>query len=143
MPFRTTPADVKGIIDFDPSVQNLSPFIEAANQLVTEICAPAGYNADRLRIIETWLAAHFVAIRDPRYVAENMGAAGASYQQKVGFNLQLTSYGQQVMVLDTAGGLANLNNSIAAGIRPKIGITWLGSTPLERRVRFPWLFYNL
>lgn len=115
--------DIAAVLDFDTSIDNLDPFIAAAEELVTEICASTGvYSGDRLAIIETWLAAHFVAIRDPRYSSETMGAASATFQTQVGLNLGLTPYGQQAMLLDTLGGLAKLNFHTSQGKRGKVGI---------------------
>lgn len=141
--FRITPADVEAIIDFDPAVTDLLPFIAAAEEMVTELCAPVPtYTANRLKIIETWLAAHFVAIRDPRYIEEHIGAASASVMNKVGFNLQLTPYGQQAMLLDTAGGLAYIDQHVAQGKRARASITWLG-TRQNRWAAYPWRFFAL
>jgi len=120
---RTTAEKVKGVIEVEDEDVVLTPFIEAANSLVTELCAPAGYSADRLEIIETWLAAHFYAIRAPRIASENAGVA-ISYQGNVGMHLEVTVYGQQVMVLDTAGVFAKLQKQTTK--TGKARIKWLG-----------------
>jgi len=144
---RATTKDVKDIIDFDTSIENLSPFIAAANQLVTELCAnatpPTGYDDIRLKIIEIWLSAHFIAIRDPRYMSERIGGASADLQSKVGLNLGLTPYGQQVMLLDTAGGIARIDKHVAQGKRGKVGIVWLGTPKCNSQVPVRWLYYSL
>jgi hypothetical protein len=142
---RATPADVTAIIDFDPSISNLQPFIDAAEELVNEVCAPAanGYSAARLKIIEIWLAAHFLAIRDPRYSAEGMGGANASYiTGQAGLNLSATPYGQQCRILDTKGGLAWLDVHISQGKRARAGITWLG-TEQSSRTNFPYRYLSI
>jgi hypothetical protein len=145
MAVRCSPDDVQAIIDYDPAIENLDPFIEAANELVTEICAPAvnGYSATRLKQIETWLAAHFLAVRDPRYASESMGQASASVQGQVGMNLSLTTYGQQAMLLDTKGGLARLDVHVAKGQRATVSITWLGNDDLSRPTGRDWLYQRL
>jgi hypothetical protein len=126
MAVRTTETEVRKIIDLDASMTDLMPFITAANELVTELCVPAGYTAGRLKVIETWLAAHFAAIRDPRISSESLGAS-VTYQGNVGQNLSLTHWGQQAMLFDTAGTLASLNKGVETGIsKAKIGVTWLG-----------------
>jgi len=125
---RTTADQVKAVIEVDTtSVPDLTPFITAANELVTECCADAGYTDARLALIETWLAAHFYAIRDPRYASENAGVS-ASYQYQVGLNLAVTTYGQQAMLLDTVGGLAALSKRAEKGIKKKVGVAWLGTS---------------
>lgn len=139
---RVTTADVQAILDFDPSISDLDPFIEAANELVTEICVPAAYTDTRLAQIERWLSAHFIAIRDPRYQTEGIGAASVSYQGQTQMNLSATTYGQQALLLDTAGGLARLDKHIAMGKRGRIGITYLGTIP-DRTTLYPWRFMTL
>lgn len=124
---RTTPTAVGKIIELDPTITDITPFIDIASELVTEICVPAGYTDSRLEMIERWLAAHFYAIRDPRYASEKAGSVGASYQHEVGLNLAVTTYGQQAMILDTKGGLANLNKSTELGRARKVSITHLGN----------------
>lgn len=131
---RTTAVAVKAIIEVDEDISDdLAPFIETANELVTELCAPvATYTSTRLELIERWLAAHFYAIRDPRAASENASGVGASYQHQVGLNLNVTTYGQQAMILDTAGALAVLNKSTTDGKRRAVGALWLGTeTPSD------------
>jgi hypothetical protein len=139
---RTTPRQVKDILDFDPSIRNLDPFIWSANEMVTELCLPVGYSSERLTLIEMWLAAHFVAIRDPMYQSEGIGAANASYLRQGGLNLSQTPYGQQALVLDTKGGLAWIDKHISQGKRAVAGITYLG---VNKRAwaSYPWRFYTL
>lgn len=125
---RTTAEAVQKIIEIDSTINagDISPFIEAANALITEICAPLGYDAPRLELLERWLSAHFYAIRDPRVAQESAGPVSASYQHQVGLGLNATAYGQQVMRLDTKGGLASLEVSSAQGKRRIIGVSWIG-----------------
>jgi len=118
---RTTAANVQKIISHDSAITDLDPFIDTANELVTEICGDSGYTDTRLELIERWLAAHFLAIRDPRYESKKIGSAQGKYRSKVDFNLSLTHYGQQAQMLDTAGGLSTLSK------RPReSSVTWLG-----------------
>jgi len=143
MSTRASPSDVTAIIDFDPSITNLQPFIDAANELVTELCAMVStYTDARLKMIETWLAAHFLAVRDPRYASESMGAASASYQASPGPNLSLTPYGQQAMLLDTNGSLAWIDKHISQGKRAKVSISYLG-TDKKSWYAFPWRYLAL
>lgn len=133
---RTTAPQVKGIIETDATIivvdADLDPFIEVANELVTEKCTgdagpdPA-YTATRLELIERWLAAHFYAIRDPRTTNEKAGPVGAAYESKVDLGLDLTRYGQQAKILDTNGGLATLDQATKDGKRRTVGASWLGT----------------
>ncbi len=129
MAVRTTSDAVKKIIEVEDTDLDLTPFITAANELVTELCSDSSYSTTRLTVIETWLAAHFFAVREPRLSSENAGVS-VSYQGKVEMHLEATIYGQQVMMLDTAGDLASLHAGISAGTAtaPRPGITW-GGTP--------------
>lgn len=124
---RTTADEVRKIIEVDTLITDLDPFISAANELVTEVCEPLGYTESRLTLIETWLAAHFYAIRDPRLSSEQAGPVGASYQSRLDLGLNVTHYGQQAMRLDTKGGLGKLENDIKKGGTRKIGVYWLGT----------------
>ena len=130
---RTTKAEIEKIIELDATIKNLTPFITAANELVTEFCSDSGYTDARLLMIETWLAAHFYAMRDPRTTSESAGVS-VSYQGSVGLNLQLTHYGQMAMVLDTAGGLAAHNKDTTNGRKKAIGVSWLGAEEVETEV---------
>lgn len=123
---RTTSSAVQGIIETESSI-SLTPFIEVANELVTELCTASGYTDTRLELIERWLAAHFYAIRDLRRANEKAGSVGESFQYKLGLNLAVTMYGQQVMLLDTAGNLAALNKQAESGGIRRVGVTWLGT----------------
>jgi len=155
LPGRTTADAVRAIIQTIKSV-DLDPYIDAANELVSERCtgifpgtldtlnkqdlpsyvpAPGGfqYSAYRLELIERWLSAHFYAVMDPRSVMEGAGSVKQELQGKVDLGLRSSLYGQQAMRLDTQGALAILDNSMnkytkvpAAAVQTPIGITFLG-----------------
>lgn len=108
---RATEAEVKEIIDTDLTEEQVTPFLEDADLLVTDVCAGEGYSDDLMKRICCWLAAHFVAIRDPRIAKEKIGDADGTYQGKTGMGLQHTSYGQQVMILDHHGKLAEVSKA--------------------------------
>lgn len=128
---RTTEAQIEGICEVSEGT-DLAPFIEVANDLVTEICVPAGYSAVRLELIERWLAAHFYCVFDPRTQSESAGVS-ESYEGSAAMHLNRTRYGQQAMLLDTAGGLAKLNANANKGAVTRASISWLGVTPRARR----------
>lgn len=121
----TTAAAVAGIIDVEDN-HDLSPFIATANELVVEVCVPAGYSDARLEIIEMWLAAHFYAILNKVPASETVGPVQESYQYRIGLNLANTMWGQQALVLDTNGGLAALSKAMETGKRQPKG-WWLGT----------------
>lgn len=130
MAIRTTSADVALIIEVETSI-SLDPFIEVASALVDEllVTTPVTYDDTRLELIERWLSAHFYAIRDLRRSQERAGSVGELFQFRLGLNLAVTMYGQQVMLIDTAGILAALSKRAEEGQKASAGITWLGTEP--------------
>jgi hypothetical protein len=127
---RTDATKVGAIIELDDSII-LTPFIEAANELVTEVCpdgalVEGGYTANRLELIERWLAAHFYAIRDPRMSMVAPTGLSVRYQGQTEMGFNHTSYGQQALRLDTKGGLAALDAKAKKG-GGNVGLHWLGT----------------
>jgi len=104
---RVTGAEVLAIIDTELTAIEVAPFITVANIIVTNQLT-GEHSADLLKEIERWLAAHFVAIRDPRAKTEKTGDASTSYYGEAGKGFDHTPYGQQVLALDTTGILASL-----------------------------------
>jgi len=127
---RTTEESVQGIIEHDATI-SLTPFIEVANALVTELCTDDSYDDTRLELIERWLSAHFYAIRDPRAESEKAGSVSVKYQSKVELGFDVTHYGQMAMRLDTAGGLAALNVQAKKGGKKTVSATWGGKTTAD------------
>lgn len=105
---------VKEIIDTDLTNEQVAPFLAAANTMVTDLLLSESYSTTTLKEIERWLAAHFVAVRDPQVISEKTDYAQATYEGKTGMGLNSTRYGQQAMILDHHGILAR----VAAGKRP-------------------------
>lgn len=130
MSFRTTAALVATVIEVDETVNDgdLTPFIRAANELVTEHCGSVGLTDSRLQQIETWLAAHFYTVRDPRATSEGVSGLSVSYQSSVGKGLAGSHYGQTAMSLDTSGRLSKWNRQMEQGSRVRFGIFHLGTT---------------
>ena len=108
---RVTEAEVKKILSTTLTNEEITPFLMAANVLVTDILTDESYAEAMLKEIERWLAAHFVAIRDPQISKEKIGDVDATYQGKTSLGLNHTSYGQQVMILDHHGKLAEIAQS--------------------------------
>lgn len=106
---RVTATEVKEIIDVDPSLTDLSPFITIANLLVTKYIYPEGVEADLLKEIERWLAAHFVAVRDRQPISQSVAGVSADFGLKLGAGLSATIYGQQAKMLDPTGKLASVD----------------------------------
>lgn len=135
LPGRTTPTLVRGINGEIGDDADLNPFIDAANELVTEKCTASGYSVERLEKIERWLAAHFHCVNEPRAQRERVGTITVEPQGKVDIGLDNSLYGQMAMRLDTAGNLALMNNAMKTqkGLLGTItpGVRWLGTVPEE------------
>ncbi len=129
---RTTVILVGGIIQVNPNI-TLTPFIEAANILVTQCCTELNddYTADQLEKIETWLAAHFYTVRDMRRVSSKAGPVSEKKQSKVDLGFSTSHYGQIAMRLDFHGGLASLDKQILNGTVKTVGINYIGTTEEE------------
>lgn len=125
---RTTDELVEGIIEVDSNIA-LTPFIGAANTLVTKCCTnlDKDYTDDELQQIETWLAAHFYTVREGRAFREKAGSVSEELQSKVDLGFSTSHYGQMAMTLDYQGGLAALNETTKNGTSNKVGITWFGT----------------
>lgn len=117
MALRASAAEVKEIIDTALSEAAVGPFLTVANLLVDRVEAAitsAGweaYSAALLKEIERWLAAHFVAVRDPRISMSVVGAGQTRYHGQSKIRLDHTPYGQQVMLLDHYGVLSQMSES--------------------------------
>ena len=102
---RVTDYEVKEILDTDIDT---TPFITAANLIVTDILGTSDLNSDLLMEIERWLAAHLASVRDQQPSRERIGDAEIYYRGTSGLGLNATLYGQQVMMLDTTGAMSNI-----------------------------------
>ena len=115
---RVTGSEVKEIFQTTLTASEVEVFITPANQLVTEKLAASGLSDDRLKEIERWLAAHLLAVRDPRKRRQQIGESNETYHVSTlgDYGLKTTYYGQQVLLLDTTGimhGLGGKTVSIA------------------------------
>ena len=109
---RVVDAEVKEIIETDLS--DTTPFITAANLVVTDRLGGSGLSDGQLKEIERWFAAHLVAIRDPISVSSKTGDATETFARgQLGKGLDSTPYGQTVKVLDVTGKMASLGKKAA------------------------------
>lgn len=126
---RTTPALVEGIIQVQEDV-DLLPFIYGANSLVTNVCSNSGYSDgyvnSTMELIERWLSAHLYTIFDNQLSMAKAGTVMVGYQYKISYGLKNSMYGQQAMLLDTAGNLAALDNTAQVKRKIVVGGSWLG-----------------
>ena len=144
MAIRATAESVAAIIEVDESI-SLDPFIAAASSLVDRVRDYAVANSlladgtedgdktreEKLEEIETWLAAHFYTVRDPRPVSEGAGPVSTSYQSRVDLRLFTSHYGQMAAMLDETGILEEINKGKGITRTRRVGVHWLGKTSEE------------
>jgi hypothetical protein len=124
---RVTDVDVRKMLTA-PAAADLTEDIAAASGLVDDFCTASGYDDDKLRRIELWLSAHFVAVRYPRTTASSAGGVVSQQVQvpRLDFFLDNTSYGQQAIALDTKGNLARYNEQLKKGRVGLPSTSWVG-----------------
>lgn len=114
-----TPAELRAYASIPTTVVDatLQLYLDAANSIITDVLASAGYTSDRMKLIELNLAAHF-ATNGP---ANGSYSSGMLESIKVGqseerytsltssqYGVATSIYGQIAMALDTKGLLAGL-----------------------------------
>ena len=119
---RVKTAGVKVLIDTE--LVDLSVFIQAASVQVDTIAALGTLSAAVLKEIERWLAAHYVSMRVRQDAKATMGDTSHTYEGKTGMGLLSTRYGQQAVLLDTTGTLANAGKQRAK-------MTYLGASAVN------------
>lgn len=116
---RVTATEVKDIFDTTLTDTIVDIHILSANilvdKLLVDIAVPIITDATHLKEIERWLSAHFAAIQDPRAKTEKADVVGQTIESKVDLNLNVTRYGQQVLILDTSGAFADLQEDALTG----------------------------
>lgn len=111
---RVTTAEVQKIMDIDDEITDIEPFIIAANLIVTEKLSDKITNTAILKEVERWLAAHFIAARDPIVSKETIGDTKAEYYGKTDLSgIQSTPYGERAVLMDVSGTLKNLGKKNA------------------------------
>jgi hypothetical protein len=105
---RTTEAKVKEIIDTTLSVEEVKPFLVAANRLVTARLTGA-YDDGLLIEIEKHLTAYFISARDPEVKSETIGDASITYVKE---GADSNSYLNKVRLFDYKGLLFKIKGEI-------------------------------
>ena len=120
---RTDQATVSKVIEVDDDIWD-DVFVTTASVLVDRLVSvndDATITDDIFTNIETYLAAHFYALRDPQYQFKSTGKAQATFQGQTGKGLDLTWWGQTAKVLDPTGLLESIFDN-----EGEVGIYWLG-----------------
>lgn len=136
MTIRTSELAVKGILQRDYDSRRkpaILPYIESASAMVDDVVACmvaaeiTAHPAERLELIERWLAAHFYKMSDQQFASSAADGASASYRPQGGLGLDGSTYGQHAKRLDSSGCLASVDADPAAGGDPEVGGFWAGT----------------
>ena len=123
---RVTDDDVKAIMDVDPTITDLTPFITIANMTIARQCPQL--DETTAFEVERWLAAHYLTVQDQRSAAEGVTGANISFQYKTDLALDGSRYGQTAKSIDYTGGLAAWDERVKNGSAGQTAsIDWLGS----------------
>jgi hypothetical protein len=111
---RNTEAELLAIVEV-PSSASLATFLDTASLLVVENLESAGMTEARLKLIELYLAAHFVTLtyEGGGLVGKKIGDTTEWYQ-KVSLDAQgfrSSRFGQQALALDSSGVLTGLTTA--------------------------------
>jgi len=115
MATRTTPTEVKQIIDTTLTDPQIQIWIDVANVIVTANVT-CGLSDAVMEEIERQLSAHFISLvpdsgaTGSAVKSEKLGDASVTYNVSSfdGDKLDSTIYGQTAKMLDTCGGLSNM-----------------------------------
>jgi len=107
MAARVTSAEVLQIMN--TSLTTVNAFITVADLVIDDKLVGKGQSDALLKEISRWLSAHFASIKAPQQGKEKIGSSSQeSVIGQLGKGLEYTPYGQQVLLLDTTGTLANI-----------------------------------
>lgn len=109
---RNTVQELELVFDTTLTDPQLQAFLDTADIIVTANLGSTNLSTDELKQIEKFLGAHFASLMDPRELRAKTGDADAWFYPNVttawGKQLNLTPYGQQVLMMDRTGTLAKL-----------------------------------
>lgn len=127
----TTVDAVAKIIDYDTTlITSITSFINDASDLVEAVIG-SSLNDTMKEKVERYLAAHFIAITDPRIDSEKVKTLSTTYQFKLSDGLGITHYGTMAMAFDTSGKLSAWNQNVVKGNLQTPSVTWLGTSVSE------------
>ena len=94
--------------DVDPEV-----FLSMADLLVTEQLSNAGMSEARLKLVELWLAAHFLTVVAEKggLTRSRMGQSEDWFSDIYSTGLGSTRFGQTAILYDTSGRLAKAGSA--------------------------------
>ncbi len=108
---RTTVPLVCSVLDTDVDIEIVKVFIESANVMVTQYLGTSVLATAVLKQIETYWAAHLVAVhRDRQAASEAADGVTVKYQGTTGEGLRATHWGQTAIEFDKTGTLASIGD---------------------------------
>jgi hypothetical protein len=104
---RSSPAEVSSRFTTDLSDADLQTFVDDAHAYVEPRVGSAISDDDLLTRIETYVACHFAAVRDPRFTSQSGASRSASYEDRGsgGEGLRATQHGRRAIDLDPTDSL--------------------------------------
>lgn len=107
---RVTAENVRDVIDTKLGNTEIDLAIATAHILTDDEIAPKGVlSEERLQLVELYLSAHFVTLRDRRVASQNLSDGSTlSFEGKTGLYLTSSHYGQTAILLDSTGTLKTL-----------------------------------
>lgn len=124
---RVTQAEVVAILTSWPSAKDMTPWITAANLLVTRY-APSDAGEPLLIEMERNLAAHLASSAIQPRVQAVSNRSGSKTLPQLGIGLQSSPWGQAVMALDPTGALTGACNNPR---RRQATLALMGNSPIE------------
>jgi len=101
---RTTAYKVQEVMETALTEAEINKIIEVSNRMVTNTLGSTSLAANVLIDIETYLTAHLIAIgKERQAISERINDIWITYQGKFGKGLEMTTFGQMVLILDTSG----------------------------------------
>jgi len=127
----TEDSDLTGICkeaEEDASVTERAIFIATAHALVVERLDGYSVGEGLLKIVETYLSAHFACITYPQAVFESVGKLQNSFSMKIALGFDQTRFGQQAKKIDPTNQLKKADKSKVVNF----SVSWLGMTDDEK-----------
>ena len=106
---RVTWAEVSALLEETSLTDTIgNVMISSAHTLISSTYTDTSeLSEDELKQLELWLSAHFASIRDRRTSVSRIGDESYTWEGQSGMGLNATGYGQQVLLFDRLGRLAD------------------------------------
>jgi hypothetical protein len=110
-----TEDDVRRLVAFAADrIPDVQPFIDDAVLMLTNVVEDR-LDDDTFDLVTRYLAAHLIAVSDPRVSMEKVKSLQVRYDTKLDSGLGITHFGATAMMLDSSGRLAAWNNRVITG----------------------------